>query len=185
MTQQQSASIGDMVNQSKMVLTTPSVATFERYERSGNLVNAGIYIGIAAIIAAILGLSGGISGLIGSFLSTLANFFIFTSLVYYIGKQQGGTGTFDEVAYTFSLFIAPLSLVVPIIGLFVLIPVIGLLFVPILLIVVLIVLLVQAYFGYLAVQSSMNITDTTKSIITLGGAVIGTFIIQWLIQAIF
>jgi hypothetical protein len=180
MTQKQ-ASIPEMFNQSKMVLATPSVATFERYERSGTLVNAAIYVGIAALIAGLLGLTGGIAGLIGGVLGALAQFFIFTGLVYYIGKSQGGTGTFDEVAYTFSLFIAPLIVIGAVVSLFGIIPLLGPVFV---FVVALILLLVQAYFAYLAVQSSMNIADTAKSFLTLGGAVIGTFLIMFLINIV-
>jgi hypothetical protein len=118
-------------------------------------------------------------------LSTLVGFFVFSGLVYYIGKSQGGTGTFDEVAYTFSLFVAPLSLVVPIIGIFTLIPFLGLLFVPIMLLAALIVLIVQAFLAYIAVRSSMNISNQQTALLTLGGAVLGTFIIQIIVVSIF
>lgn len=179
---QKQASIPEMFQQSKMVLTTPSVATFERYERNGNLTNAAIYVGIAALIAGLLGLTGGIMGLIAGVLASLAQFFIFTGLVYYIGKSQGGTGTFDEVAYTFSLFIAPLIVIGAVVSLFGIIPLLGPLFV---FVVALILLVVQAYFAYLAVQSSMNIADTGKSFMTLGGAIIGTLLIMVIIRAVF
>ncbi len=174
------ASIPEMVDQSKMVITRPSVSTFERYEHSGSLMNAAMYVGLASLIAGVLGIAGGLPGLIGGLINALATFFIFTGLVYYIGKNQGGTGTFDEVAYTFSLFIAPLIVVNGIAMLFGLL--LGGWFVAL---VGLAVLLVQAFFAYIAVQSSMNLINPTKSLITLAGAVLGTWIIQLLIGLIF
>jgi hypothetical protein len=179
------AKIPEMFNQSVEVLSHPNETTFERYERSGNLTDAAIYIGIAAVIAGLLGFTGGFGGVIRNVLSTLVGFFVFSGLVYYIGKSQGGTGTFDEVAYTFSLFVAPLSLVVPIIGIFTLIPFLGLLFVPILLVAWLIVLVAQAVLAYIAVRSSMNISSQQTALLTLGGAVLGTFIIQIIVVSIF
>jgi hypothetical protein len=180
----QQVSIPEMINQSKAVLTSPNEITFERYERSGNLTHAAIYIGIAAVIAGLLGLITppfGFGGLLSGILGALANFFIFTGLVFYIGRSQGGTGTFDEVAYTFSLFIAPLIVIRAVVGLFAIIPILGPLFI---FIVGLVLLVAQVYFAYIAVRSSMNLVDQTKSIITLGGAFLGTLLVYVIIAAI-
>ncbi len=186
----QQTSIPEMVNQSITVITNPSVATFERYERRGTLTNAAIYVGIAALITGLLGVfGGGLGGAISGAIGALINFFLFTGLVYYIGKQQGGTGSFDEVAYTFSLFSVPLSIIGAVVGLviaiFAWIPIINLLVGLAGLLVALVVLAAQVYFGYLAVQSSMNLTDQTKAIITLGGAALATLVIQIVLGSIF
>ena len=170
--------VKSMVNQSMVVLSNPSVPTFERYERNGTALHAGIFVGIAALITGLFGLAGGFGGLVASVLSTLIGFFVFTGLVYYIGRQQGGTGTFDEVAYTFSLFWAPLAVIVAVVALLLTITLIGIFLLPLL---ALAALVANAYFAYLAVQSSMNLVDRTKIFITLGGAVIGTWIIQILL----
>src|SRR5918912_1262282 len=104
----QGVSIGDMLNQSMVVLTKPSVESFEQYERRGGQREALIYVGVAAAAAAIVGalfglLTGGIvgllAGLIGGLLGPLVSFFVFAFLIYTIGKSQGGTGTQDEVFY--------------------------------------------------------------------------------------
>ncbi|WP_129632055.1 YIP1 family protein [Candidatus Oscillochloris fontis] len=183
-------SIPEMINQSRDIITNPSVETFERYERHGNTTSAAIYVGIAAIISGILGLSGGIGGLLSSALGALIGFFIFTGMVFYIGRNIAeGTGTWDEVAYTFALFVAPLTLVAALLKLVVwilgAIPLLGGLFILLGALVTLLILLVQAYFAYIAVQSSMNIHDQSKAIITLGLAVVGTFIVQFVIAVIF
>jgi hypothetical protein len=177
--------IPEMFNQSVDVLSHPNETTFERYERSGSLTDAAIYVGAAAVIAGLLGLVGGLGGVISNILIPLINFFVFTGLVYYIGKQQGGTGTFDEVAYTFSLFVAPLALIVPIIGVFTAIPVLGLLVIPIKFLVGLIVLIAQAVLAYIAVRSSMNISNQQTALLTLGGAVLGTFVVYVIALSIF
>ncbi len=51
-------SLSEMVNSSIVVLTKPSVSTFETYERRGNLQNALIYVAIAALVAGVIGLVG-------------------------------------------------------------------------------------------------------------------------------
>jgi hypothetical protein len=175
-------SLSEMVNSSINVLTRPSVRTFEAYERRGNLQSALIYVGVAALVAGVFGLLGGISGFIGSFLGVIVNFLLFAGSVYYIGRSQGGTGTFDEVAYTFALFMAPLSLLGRILTLVFFITIIGIFFLPLL---ALAFVAAYVYFGYLAVQSSMNLTDRGKIWITLGGAAIITWIGNILINNIF
>jgi hypothetical protein len=49
----------------------------------------------------------------------------------------------------------------------------------------LIVLVAQAVLAYIAVRSSMNISSQQTALITLGGAVLGTFIIQIIVFSIF
>jgi hypothetical protein len=180
----QQTSIPEMIAQSKDIISNPSVGTFERYEQRGTMVNAAIYVGIAAILAGILGIRFDhiLGSVIGSALSALIGFFVFTGMVFYIGRSTaGGTGTWDEVAYTFSLFIAPLIVIGAVISLVSFIPILGPFVVAI---VSLLILLVQAYFAYIAVQSSMNIRDQGKAITTLLLAVVGTFIAQMLIGII-
>ncbi|MCG8352400.1 MAG: YIP1 family protein [Chloroflexales bacterium] len=189
MSMSQQTSIPQMVTQSRDVLTNPSVPTFERYERRGTFASAAIYVGLAALIAGVLGSVGGLGGIIYNAISALINFFLFTGLVYYIGKQQGGTGTFDEVAYTFSLFIAPLAVIGAAIGLVLgilgSIPFLGIVAGLAGALVAIIILVAQVYFAYLAVQSSMNIVDQGKALITLGGAFLATVLIQIILGMLF
>ncbi len=182
MSMTQQVSIPEMVNQSRAIITSPSVATFERYERHGNLTNAAIYVAIAAVIVGILNIfSGGIGGLILGLVNSLLGFFVFTGLVYFVGQRLfNGTGNWDEVSYTFALFWAPLAVVGGLLGLLSAVPVLGFLAG----LAALIMLVVQAYFGYLAVQSSMNITDQGKAIGTLVLAVIGMFVFYTVIAII-
>ncbi len=181
-------SLSEMFNSSVTVLTKPSISTFEMYERRGNLQSALLYVGVAAVVAALFGLLGGLSpetsalgGAIGGFLSVFISFLLFTGTVFYVGKSQGGTGTFDEVAYTFSLFHVPLSLIASIGTLILTITLVGICLVPFL---ALAVLIFEVYLGYLAVQSSMNLTDRTKAWLTLGAAAIVTFVGNILINMI-
>ncbi|MEI7769196.1 MAG: YIP1 family protein [Chloroflexales bacterium] len=186
----QQTSVSEMIAQSRDIISNPSVSTFERYEQRGTMVNAAIYVGIAAVISGVLGITGGIGGLLSGLVGALIGFFVFTGLVFYIGKSiAAGTGTWDEVAYTFSLFSAPLIVVGAALGLVVwifhFIPVLGALVALLGLIVSLVILLVQAYFAYIAVQSSMNIRDQGKALTTLGLAVIGTFVVQMVVGMMF
>lgn len=190
MSMTQQVSIQEMVNQSRAIITSPSVATFERYERHGNMTNAAIYVAIAAVISGLVGLINGPGGLLSGLIGTMVQFFVFTGLVFFIGKNlANGTGTWDEVAYTFSLFWAPLSVIGSLVGAVILL----LAFIPIInilaglagLVIGLALLVVNIYFGYLAVQSSMNITDQGKAILTLVLAAVGSFIVLLVVGSIF
>ena len=176
--------LSEMVNSSINVLTRPSVSTFETYERRGNLQSALIYVGVAALIAGLLGaIGGGFLGLLAGFVGALVGFIVFTYAVFFIGRSQGGSGTYDEVAYTFSLFSAPLTVISAVLGLIGrVIPLLGCIVgLPL----GLVLLVANIYLGYLAVQSSMNLTDKTKAIITLVAAAILSFIVNLVIASIF
>lgn len=181
----QGVSINEMLNQSIQVLTKPGVETFERFERHGGQREATIYIMVAAAISAaaalVFGLLNGIvAALIGAafgFILPVIGFYIFVFLVYFIGKQQGGTGTQDEVFYTMSLFVAPIQAVTGAVGA---IPLLNCLALP----VTLALGIYQIYLGYLGVRSSMNL-DQNKAIITLVLAFIAQLIISIIVGAIF
>lgn len=177
----ESASVGTMISQSREVLTKPSVATFEKFEKSGGLQQALIYIGIAAAITGIFGIFGGIGAFISGILSTLIGFLVFTYLVFWIGKQQGGTGTLDEVAYTFALFWGPISVLAGVLSLLLTITVIGILLLPL---VAIVALVAQIYFAYLAVQSSLNLPAGSKAWLVLILAAVGSFIASAIIGGV-
>lgn len=176
-----SASIPDMISQSRTVLTNPSVATFERFETRGTLRDALIYVALAAVITGIFGLTEGIGGLVRNVLGALIGFLVFVYLVHWFGSRQGGTGTVDEVAYTFALFWAPLSVLFGLVTFILVITLVGLILVPI---VALVALALNIYFAYLAVQSSMNLEagGATWGVLLLAALV--SFLINLLIGAI-
>jgi enoyl-CoA hydratase/carnithine racemase len=181
----QGVSINEMLNQSIQVLTKPGVETFERFERHGGQREATIYIMIAAAISAVAALVFGLlNGIVAAllnaalgFILAVAGFYIFVFLVYFIGKQQGGTGTQDEVFYTMALFVAPIQAVT---GAVSAIPLIGCLALP----ATLALGIYQIYLGYLGARSSMNL-DQNKAIITLVLAFIAQFIIGIIIGVVF
>jgi enoyl-CoA hydratase/carnithine racemase len=181
----QGVSINEMLNQSIQVLTKPGVETFERFERHGGQREATIYIMIAAAISAVAALVFGLlNGIVAAllnaalgFILAVAGFYIFVFLVYFIGKQQGGTGTQDEVFYTMALFVAPIQAVT---GAVSAIPLIGCLALP----ATLALGIYQIYLGYLGARSSMNL-DQNKAIITLVLAFIAQLFIGFIIAAIF
>ncbi len=175
------ASIGDMVNQSKEVLSKRDTATFETFENKGGIREALIYMAIAAAITGVFGLGDGVAGFVRGILSTLIGFFVFSYLVYFIGKQQGGTGSLDQVAYSFALFYAPLTVVFAAITLILVITLVGILLVPV---VGILAIIANIYFAYLAVQSSMNMTDSGKVWITLILAGLGSFLVSLLLAGL-
>ncbi len=178
------ATITDMFPQSVAVLSKPSVASFEQFERRGGTTEAYIYVALAALISAV------ISGFFGIFhpnvnalaqffsrlILTFAGFAVFTGLVYLIGKNLfRGTGTYPEVAYTFALFFVPITIVSTVIGI---VPILGWFISWVL-------SLVTVYFGFLAVQSSMNVRDQTGAIVTLLLSGVGYFIVLGIFSRLF
>jgi hypothetical protein len=190
MTMMKPMSFLEMLDQSRDIMLNPSVATFERHEQRGTLVNAATYVGVAALISALVGaMSGGASGFLSSLLASLAQFFVFTGMVYLLGQKIfGGTGNWDEVAYTFSLFTAPLivlgALVALIIVLFSWVPILNILVGLAGLVVSLLMLAVQIYYAYLAVQSGMNLRTSSQAVIVLVLAFLATLLVSALIGLI-
>ena len=161
-------SLGDEMRQSLAVLMRPSVRTFELFERKGGVNEALFYVLLASLVsAAVAGamaflpwhadISPGVQ-FMNRLLIVPLQFVIFTGTVYFVSKQFfRGTGSYAEVAYTFALFYVPLSLLNSAVGW---IPVLGFL-------VSLLISLALVYYGYLAVQSSMNIRQGKNPAVTL------------------
>lgn len=176
-----STSIPEMLNQSRAVLTSPSVATFERFESHGRVTDALLYVTLAAAITGVFGLADGFGGFLRNIVAALVGFLVFTYLVHWIGKQRGGTGTFDEVAYSFALFWAPLSVLFGVVTFIFAITVIGLVFLPL---IALIALGLNVYFAYLAVQASMNLSGGGSTWTVLLLAALGSFVVNLIVAAL-
>ena len=100
-------------------------------------------------------------------------FLITTALIQWVAKLLGGTGSFDRLAYTFSMIVVPYTVVTAVLTLIGIIPIIGILtglasFAFSIYIIVLEVLAIKA----------VNGLDTVKAIgaVLLPGIVIGIFI---------
>ncbi len=173
--------ISEMIDQSIKVISNPTVATFDNYENRGTMRDALIYVGLGALVSGALSFSGGLGAIIGGAISALATFLVFVYVVHAFGKSQGGTGTLDQVAYTFSLFWMPLSILFAVLTFVLAITIVGILLIPALLFAF---LAANAYFGYVGVQSSMNLTKGSQAIVTLVVAVIATGITYGIINTI-
>jgi hypothetical protein len=173
--------IPDMINQSMEVLSKRDVPTFEKYENQGTVREAIIYVGLAAVLSGLLGLGGGIGGFLNGIITTILGFLVFTYVIYYFGKTQGGSGSFDQVAYSFALFWAPLAVVFGAIVLVLTVTLIGLIFVPF---VAIAAIAANVYFAYMAVQSSMNMHDSSKIWITLVVAFFATIVAQLIVSGL-
>lgn len=91
--------------------------------------------------------------IISSLFFTIIAFFIWTGLVYLLGRLFGGTGAFGELAYDIALFWAPIAVIRGLIGVISIGPVavIGG-------IIGLVVGLYNIYLSWLSVQSGMNLS---------------------------
>ena len=159
-------SVQTMFSQSTAVLSQPSVATFEKFEWRGSVQSAYTYVLVAAVVSAIIAAIFApfhrevtfFGQLFSRLILVPLGFAVFTGAVYGIGKALfKGTGTYAEVAYTFALFYVPLSILGTVIGI---IPILGWL-------ANILISLAIIYFGFLAVQSSMNIRTNGEGIALL------------------
>ncbi|GAB4199483.1 MAG: Yip1 family protein [Roseiflexaceae bacterium] len=177
----QGVSIREMVDQSITVMTKPSVQSFEQYEKRGGQREAFIYVAVATVLAtvagALFGLLGGVAGvlagLVGALLRVAIGYFVFSYVLYFMGKQQGGTGSRDEVFYTTALYIAPIQALNGVLGS---IPVIACFYLP----VSIALSIYSAYLAYLAARSSMNL-DQNKAIIAVVVATVATWLVSGLV----
>lgn len=170
-----------MVAQSRDVLTQRNVATFEKYEKDGDLRDAVIYVAAAALIAGLLGISAGPLGIVSTVLTTVAGFLVFVYIVHWLGTRNGGTGSLDEVAYTFSLFWGPVAVLTGVAALVLLITVVGIVLIPLLLIASLVV---NVWFSYMATQSSLNLQPGMPTWTVLILAALASFLVNAVVGAI-
>jgi hypothetical protein len=182
MTQPANVPLSETVQHSITVLTKPSRETFELFENKGTMRDALIYVAVGAALIGIFNLFVSPIYAIGAILSTVLGFYAFTYVVHYVGKAQGGTGTLDQVGYTFALYWIPLQLVATLIGVVLTITLVGILLLPLL---GLAALAASLYFAYLAIQSSMNLTDSTKTVITLVAGIVAAAIVGAIMGSIF
>jgi hypothetical protein len=91
--------------------------------------------------------------IIGGLVFTLLAFFVWTGLVYLLGRLFGGTGAFGELAYDIALFWAPIAVIRALIGVIAIGPVAAIGG-----IIGLIVGLYNIYLSWLSVQSGMNLS---------------------------
>lgn len=164
----------EMIRQSARVITRPTVASFERFERGGTLVQGLTYVALTSLVAGLIGVAAPNTSFLEGVLVTLLGYLAYVFTVYSVGQAQGGTGSLDEVAYTFSLFWVPLAILLailkPLLMFLLAITVVGLL---LLWVVPILGLVVNSYFAYTAVQASMNLRGV--------GAIVGTLLVAVLI----
>jgi hypothetical protein len=165
----------EMINGSIAVLTKPSVATFEEHEKD-NLAWALIYSVIAGVINAVLAAIGETINSTGVGMGTTISSAIFGTIIglliswgitFGLGRAFGGTGSFGELAWGFSLFGAPLTVAGSILGL---IPFIGW-------IAAIAVAIYNFYLSYLAIQSGMNLPSQKALYVILIEVAIGVVIV--------
>lgn len=178
-----------MLDDSRAILTRPSVATFDRYGRGGDALAAAKYVGAAALLGALLGwlIRVALTGSTGNLFVVLVNtatgaidvllgFFFFVFLVHLIGQYQGGMGSFDGLAYAFALFVAPISVIV--LALELLLPVLVPNGLALARLVRVAEIVLWAVFAWLAIRSVLRMRDNRSILITLGGAVLAMIVLR-------
>lgn len=181
-TESPGSSISRMISQSREILARRNVATFEKFEKDGTLRDAIIYVAIAAAISGLAGLAQGPGGFISNVLTTIFGFLVFIYLVHWLGTQRGGTGTLDEVAYSFALFWAPVGVLTGLASLVLVLTIVGIFLLPLLLIAALVI---NIWFAYMATQASLNLEPGGKtwSVLILAG--LGALVVNMIVGLIF
>ena len=181
MTQPASVPLGEMLQQSIKVMTKPSVQTFEEFENRGTMRDALIYVAVGAAIIGLLGLAGGIGPPSAALSARCWDFLC--SCTWCISSESAGryghagSGRVHLFAVLDSLtnrrrggwpgashypdrdFLAAVTSIAA--------------------------LVVSVYFAYLATQSSLNMTDTTKLVITLLAGLIASGVVSSIVTRIF
>ncbi|WP_027481158.1 hypothetical protein [Deinococcus pimensis] len=176
----------EMVRQSVGVITQPSVRTFELFERAGGLTQGVTYVAITSVLVGIVAWIANALPFINSRLSfwetvlgSLFGYLAYVFTVHAVGRAQGGTGTLDEVAYTFALFWAPLAILFALLQAGLVITIVGILLVWL---VPLAQLVVNTFFAYTGVQSSMNIRSPGAIVPTLLISLVTSVAVQALVR---
>jgi hypothetical protein len=171
-----------MLAQSRDALIHPQPRTFYNFAARGSDSDALTYVAVAAFLTTVLemlALGGGDAlGLIRGVLNQLFGFYLFAGVIYFMGTQQGGRGTFQEIAYTFSLFYVPLQVLLwALVWLVVLSP-LAVAALPWLWLAPLIGLLAQAFYAQRAVKGVMGFRQNKEAWI----AVVVGLVLLWVIQ---
>jgi hypothetical protein len=171
-----------MARQSADVMARPSVRTFSYYGARSSDSDALLYVTVAAVAIGLVGLALArilnIIGLAFGVVNQLFEFYIFAGVIYFVGRQFGGIGSFTTVVYTFVLFYVPILVVSSALTLAAAFLRTGL---PLVLLISLAQLAAQAYFAYLAVQAAMYLRRPRDAALTVA---IGLAVL-WLIQLVF
>ncbi|PYE53557.1 YIP1 family protein [Deinococcus yavapaiensis] len=184
MTQPLKASLGTMMQQSAYVLARPSVDSFERFERSGGAPQAFTYVAVVALVAGVFALLFNLGNapfwaFLERSLVLVAGFATFAGVAYAFGRTQGGTGTFNEVAYTLSLSYVPIALLVTA-GTIVLtiIPILGWVLIPVWL---LLGWVAQAFYAYVGLQGSLNLRGSSNVVIVMAVSALAAWFVQLIV----
>jgi len=175
------SSISTMLAHSRQVLTERNVEAFERVEKEGTLLDAIVYVAIAAALSSLFSLVLGPGAFLSTLVSTVLGFVVFVYIVHWWGTQRGGTGTVDEVAYSFALFWAPLAVLLGVVSLALAITIVGIVLIPV---AFLAFLVLDVWFAYMATQASLNLTPGWPTWSVLLVAALASFLVNGVISAI-
>lgn len=175
--------IARMARQSADVLTHPNVRIFSYYSARASDSDALTYVAIGSFLVVLLSMlatrSGSAIGLVFGIVNQLFEFYIFSGIIYFIGKQFSGIGTFENITYTFSLFYVPILVIAGLLTL-----VLALLW-PDALVLSLISFLqlaAQAFFAYLAVQGALRLRRKREAALTVGIGLVTLWVIQMVLS---
>jgi hypothetical protein len=175
------AQFARMLRQSADVLIHPNVRAFNYYGARASDSEALLYVTVGATLVGLMNqlIFGNLDviGLAYFIVNQLFAFYIFAGIAYFVGRQFGGMGGFQTVAYAFVLFYVPI-LVLPA----VLIAALFLLHIaplPLRLIWPL-QLLALGLYAYQAVQAALYIRRPRDAALTVLIALAGLWLIQLL-----
>ncbi len=177
--------LADLLAGSAAVLTGPTTASLEAEEGRGGLAQASLYMVVASVVAGLIYFPLGLGAMVRGGLLALIGYFVFTGLIYSSGQSAANRAPFGAVAYVFALFIAPLSLLLPIVTFVLLHPAVGLsaeVIPTVLAVVALVVLALQATVAaFVLKRPALSLVDAQSLAGVLFVAVAATWFVQMLV----
>jgi hypothetical protein len=174
-----------MLAQSGDVLAHPQPRIFYNYSARGSDSDALTYVAIAAVLITVFELliagGGSAIGLVLSVINELFGFYLFAGVIYFVAQQQNGRGTFQELAYTFSLFYVPIQVIVAALTWLVLLTPLAGVLLPWFLVIRLAGFVAQAFYAQRAVKGVMGFRGNKEAWIAVGVGLV----LLWVIQMVF
>ena len=164
------------------VLTHPQPRVFHAYGARSSGGDALTYVALAAFLTTLLTMlafrSGSATGVLWSVMDELFAFYLFAGVIYLIGKQRGGLGSFDEIAYCFALFYVPIHVLSWVLFWLVLLTPLRPVLLPWLWMLQLASYAVQAFYAHVAVRGVMGFRQPCEAWVAVGAGLATLFIIH-------
>ena len=104
--------LSEMTQQSLQVLAAPQNQTFQKVRSKGDAVDATLYMLVGIGLAVLFGAKGGWEDALTNFIISVVYYSVLCHGIYFVAHRLTRHTLWDPMAYTFSLFLVPLSVLI-------------------------------------------------------------------------